>query len=142
MGLFQNAAFCNSLTISFKESVDVSVAVKDKAEVPENEELLLCRQCHQIIARPMDRISVSGAHRHVFANPHGIVYEIGCFRAASGCGYAGATSSEFTWFAGYAWRILLCTGCLSHLGWVFTADSGNRFYGLILDHLIGSSQPV
>jgi hypothetical protein len=129
----------NSPTVSFKESPDVSVAVEDKAEAPESDEVLLCRQCHQIVARPADRIPVNGTHRHVFANPHGIVYEIGCFRVVTGCGYAGGTSTEFTWFAGYAWRILACTGCLSHLGWVFTADAGDRFFALILDHLVGSS---
>jgi hypothetical protein len=125
--------------VSFKASPDVSVVGKDEAEVPEREELLLCRQCHQMIARPADQISVNGAHRHVFANPHGLVYEIGCFRAITGCGYIGGMSTEFAWFAGYAWRILACTGCLSHLGWVFSAGGGDRFYGLILDQLILSS---
>lgn len=129
----------NSLTVSFKESPDVSVALKDKAEVPEGEELFLCRQCHRMIARPMDQISVNGAHRHVFANPHGLVYEIGCFRVVTGCGHVGGTSTEFTWFVGHAWRILACNGCLSHLGWVFSASSGERFYGLVLDHLVGPS---
>jgi len=125
--------------VSFKESPDVSVAVKDEAVAPEFEELLLCRQCHQMIARPADQISVNGAHRHVFANPHGLVYEIGCFCAVTGCCYVGGMSTEFTWFAGHAWRILACTGCLSHLGWVFIAGGGDRFYGLILDRLILSS---
>jgi hypothetical protein len=124
-------------TALFKESSDVSTAVEDKADAMENEELLLCRQCRQIITRATDQISVNGANRHVFANPHGIVYEIGCFRAVTGCGYAGGTSTEFTWFAGYAWRILACTGCLSHLGWAFTENAGDRFYGLILDRKTG-----
>ncbi|MFH0726264.1 MAG: cereblon family protein [Pseudomonadota bacterium] len=113
--------------------------MEDKADAPESDELILCRQCHQIITRPADRISVNGAHRHVFANPHGMVYEIGCFRTVTGCGSVGETSTEFAWFAGYAWRVLACTGCLSHLGWVFIAGGGDRFYGLILDHLISSS---
>jgi hypothetical protein len=125
--------------VSFKESPDISVVVKDKADAPENDELILCRQCHQIIARPADRISTNGAHRHVFANPHGIVYEIGCFGGVTGCGSVGGTSTEFTWFAGYSWRVIICTGCLTHLGWVFIARGGDRFYGLILDNLIDST---
>jgi hypothetical protein len=105
-------------------------------ETPEDEPLIVCRQCRQSIARPSDGIAVNGAHRHVFANPHGLVFEIGCFRAATGCGVVGPASDEFTWFAGYLWQTLLCTGCLSHLGWSFSAGSGDLFFGLIPDQLI------
>jgi hypothetical protein len=79
---------------------------------------------------------VQGAHHHTFANPHGIVYEIGCFKSAQGCGYAGPPSTEFTWFSGYAWRVSFCTMCLTHLGWVFIAGSGDSFHGFILERLI------
>ncbi|MGD9062401.1 MAG: cereblon family protein, partial [Desulfobacterales bacterium] len=65
---------------------------------PEEEEYILCRQCRQAITRPAERIAVQGSHQHTFANPHGIVFEIGCFKSAQGCGYAGAPSTEFTWF--------------------------------------------
>jgi hypothetical protein len=103
---------------------------------PEEEQYVLCRQCHQAITRPAERITVQGAHHHTFANPHGIVFEIGCFKYAQGCGYAGPSSTEFTWFSGYAWRVSFCTLCLTHLGWVFIADSGDSFHGFILDRLI------
>jgi hypothetical protein len=103
---------------------------------PEEEEYILCRQCRQAITRPTERITVQGAHQHTFANPHGIVFEIGCFKNAQGCGYAGPPSTEFTWFSGYAWRICLCTLCMTHLGWIFIATSGDRFHGFILDRLI------
>jgi hypothetical protein len=97
---------------------------------------IICRQCHQPITRPEERITVQGAHHHTFANPHGIVFEIGCFKYAQGCGYAGPPSTEFTWFSGYAWRVSFCTMCLTHLGWVFIAESGDSFHGFILDRLI------
>ena len=103
---------------------------------PEEEEYILCRQCHQAISRPAERISVQGAHHHTFANPHGIVFEIGCFKYAQGCGYAGPPSREFAWFSGYAWRVCFCSMCLTHLGWVFIAASGDSFHGFILDRLI------
>lgn len=122
--------------VCFKEQTDISVSVEDRTESAEKDDDLLCRQCRQIIARVADMISVNGTHRHVFANPHGIVYEIGCFCAATGCGYASPASTEFTWFPGYVWRILACTGCLSHLGWAFTGKAGDQFYGLILDRLV------
>ena len=103
---------------------------------PDEEAYILCRQCRQAITRPAERITVQGSHQHTFANPHGIVFEIGCFKTAQGCGYAGLPSTEFTWFAGYAWRVCYCTLCLTHLGWMFIADSGDSFHGFILDRLI------
>ena len=103
---------------------------------PEEEEYILCRQCHQAISRPADRIMMQGSHRHTFANPHGIVFEIGCFRSVTGCGYAGAASDDFSWFAGYSWRVCLCALCLTHLGWMFSRMGSDVFHGLILDRLI------
>jgi hypothetical protein len=103
---------------------------------PEEEEFILCRQCRQAITRPDDRLTIQGAHRHTFANPHGIVFDIGCFRSVIGCGYAGAASDEFTWFAGYHWRVCYCAMCLTHLGWIFGSMAGHTFHGLIVDKLI------
>ena len=105
-------------------------------ELPEEEDFILCRQCRQPVTRPADRITMQGSHRHAFANPHGLVFEIGCFKTAMGCGYAGASSDEFTWFAGYSWRVCFCAMCLTHLGWVFSSKGGHIFHGLILDRLI------
>ena len=121
-----------------KSDEGVPELIEKEAEEPspEEEEFILCRQCRQAITRPVERISVQGAHHHTFANPHGIVFEIGCFKNVQGCGYIGSPSTEFTWFSGYAWRVGFCTMCLTHLGWVFIAASGDSFHGLILDRLI------
>ncbi|CAB5160738.1 hypothetical protein D3OALGB2SA_5411 [Olavius algarvensis associated proteobacterium Delta 3] len=97
---------------------------------------ILCRQCRQPVTRPDDRISVQGSHTHTFANPHGIVFEITCFRSVTGCGYAGPATDEFSWFGGYRWRIIICATCLTHLGWLFTSAGQDSFAGLILDRLI------
>lgn len=105
-------------------------------EAPEAEPLILCRECLQPVTRERERLAVDGAHRHTFANPYGVVFEIGCFRRAPGCAYAGASSGEFSWFAGYTWRVALCAACLIHLGWVFQSTGGDRFHGLILERLI------
>jgi hypothetical protein len=106
---------------------------------PEVEPYILCRDCLHPVTRVQERIAVNGAHRHTFANPHGIVFEIGCFKRASGCAAVGPASDEFTWFAGYRWRAGLCAACLTHLGWVFTAAGGDGFHGLILERLIEPS---
>lgn len=104
----------------------------------DSEEAILCRQCHQVLTNPSQRTSIQGAHQHTFANPHGIVFQIGCFRSVQGCGYVGPTTSEWSWFKGYSWRILVCSTCLTHLGWLYTATGDEGFSGLILDRIIES----
>ena len=115
------------------------VAEEADEKAPEESRYILCRQCYHPVTSPNDRIAVQGAHHHTFANPHGIVFEIGCFKTADGCAYAGPASDEFTWFTGYSWRVCFCSMCLTHLGWLFVSLSGDGFHGLILDRLIEPS---
>ncbi|MEW6077663.1 MAG: cereblon family protein [Thermodesulfobacteriota bacterium] len=98
---------------------------------------LLCANCLHLITSRQAAISVNGAHQHTFANPHGLVFTIGCFQQAPGCGLAGDATMEFSWFAGYSWRVAVCAACLSHLGWHFSSD-GSGFFGLIIDRLVES----
>ncbi len=107
-----------------------------KEKEPDTGKYILCRQCQLVITSPEERIEMQGAHQHTFANPNGIVYQIGCFRSAAGCGYAGQSSDEFTWFKGYSWRIAVCRSCLFHLGWLFVSQGSDSFNGLILNHLV------
>jgi hypothetical protein len=119
-----------------EDSAPVIEEEEAEAQEPEEEEYILCRQCQQAITRPADRVAIDGSHRHTFANPHGLVYEIGCFKTVRGCGYAGALTDEFSWFAGYSWRVSFCALCLTHLGWMFVSGGGDIFHGLILDRLL------
>jgi hypothetical protein len=105
---------------------------KEKRE----EKAILCAQCRHSITSPRERIDVHGLHRHTFFNPYGIIFEIGCFRVAPGCRYAGAATEEFSWFPGYHWKIAVCNACGSHLGWLYSAPDKDGFHGLILDTLI------
>jgi hypothetical protein len=112
-------------------------AVTSEDTTAEEPELLVrCRNCGHVVARPKDRIERDGAHHHTFANPHGIVYDIRCFRSADGCAASGPATFEFTWFKGYRWRIAVCRACLTHLGWRFDSATSDRFFGLIADRLI------
>lgn len=113
------------------EETDSEAAVEDSRE----RRILVCRSCRRAVTDPAHRISVRGMHRHVFFNPHGIVFEIGCFSRADGCAMSGSPTMEFTWFDGYAWRIAVCSFCLTHLGWQYLGSSGDSFFGLILSHL-------
>ena len=96
---------------------------------------VLCAFCHNAITEMAESISVNGAHKHLFANPHGIVFEIVCFRRCEGCLPIGEPSPEFSWFPGNQWRVAMCRYCHNHLGWLFLSDNSS-FYGMILEHLI------
>ena len=111
---------------------------EDPEEKTAHEPVILCRQCRNHITDDTQRLSIDGANRHTFANPHGHVYDIACFGSAMGCYRAGPPSGEFTWFKGYSWQVIICADCMTHLGWFFISPGGHHFYGLIIDRLIGS----
>ena len=116
------------------------IAIEDDTEKSPSgpEKYILCRQCTQVITTSDERISVDGSHYHTFANPHGMVFDIACFRSVTSCGYAGPPSDEFTWFKGFSWRIAVCGMCLTHLGWLFTSG-GSSFHGLIRNRIVETS---
>ena len=97
---------------------------------------LLCRVCGHRVTSDADRAEVGGAHRHRFANPHGFVFRVGCFREAPGARLTGVPTTDFTWFPGHAWCYVHCGRCGVHLGWHFTGAGRSAFYGLILDSLV------
>ena len=109
-------------------------------EVSDENGHILCARCRRIITTSAHRIDINGAHIHTFANPHGIVFEIGCFQAATGCMYQGPVTDDFSWFAGFGWKIACCGTCMTHLGWLFVSDGGINFCGLILDRLVEQKQ--
>ncbi len=104
-------------------------------EEPQADPLLYCANCLAPVTSEQLRCSVSGSHRHVFANPYGFVFEIGCFEGAPGVAGIGPISTDFSWFAGTAWQTVVCVDCGLHLGWRYDRIEGNFFFGLILDRL-------
>lgn len=96
---------------------------------------LRCRRCGNPVSDERHRIRRGGSAWHRFTNPQGRVFEIGCYAAAPGCACQGPPSTEFSWFAGYAWRVALCAACGNHLGWRFEGRDP-VFFGLILDQLL------
>ena len=95
---------------------------------------LLCAECGLHITSSGSCTQIIGSHVHTFANPHGIIYRIGCFLTAPGCLAHYRETMEFSWFAGYSWRIDVCGRCHGHLGWQFRGKV-STFHGLILDRL-------
>jgi hypothetical protein len=120
------------------DTEDESAVMTEKKaeEAPEEEEIVRCSLCHEMVTNVSEKMSVSGGHQHVFTNPHGYIFEIGCFRNAPGCLNVGDSTGEFTWFSGYVWCYAVCRHCHSHLGWLFENGKGDAFYGLILKKLI------
>lgn len=105
-------------------------------EAPPGEGPLCCGQCLLPVALVRDRIRVNGSHRHVFANPHGLLFEIGCFARAPGCVPIGPATPDFSWFPGTTWRVAVCARCGLHLGWLYADQAGSAgFFGLILPRL-------
>ena len=96
---------------------------------------LLCARCGLRITTRDQRIAMEGMHEHTFANPHGIIYRIGCFRSAPGCTALSEEYKEFTWFEGFVWSHAVCTLCHTHLGWRYRMVE-TCFYGLVLDRLV------
>lgn len=80
---------------------------------------------------------MNGAHVHLFTNPAGFVYEIGCFASAPGCSHVGSIEDAFSWFPGWSWQIATCAACGVHLGWRYcssgsSGSSGAQFHGVIV----------
>ena len=112
-------------------SPDTGAATKERPE-----HAILCGSCRHAVTRERLRIQVDGRHQHRFMNPHGFLFDIGCFHDAPGCLAMGEPTTEFTWFPGFAWRFAVCAACQEHLGWAFEGTGGARFFGLVLNRLI------
>jgi hypothetical protein len=94
---------------------------------------LLCARCWAPIAPDAARVAVQGQHQHVFSNPYGYLYEIGCFSVAPGCDVDPDETTRWSWFPGFAWAVASCATCQQHLGWRFRGAA--TFFGLILERL-------
>ncbi len=102
---------------------------------------LVCARCRAYITATAHQMEMNGRHRHVFDNPVGLVFEIGCFREAPGCVVFDEPTDEFTWFPGFAWQIAWCQGCREHVGWKYTGKGLSPFFGLILGKLVREKSP-
>lgn len=128
----------HAFKIDEKKLADLQRKIGEKTEADDEDRqgrTIRCVNCGHKVTRNSYRIEMNGRHRHVFNNPAGYLFEIGCFGAAEGCSNQGTPTLEFTWFSGYSWRYALCAKCGFHLGWLYQSSGGGAFYGLILSHL-------
>ncbi len=94
-----------------------------------------CAKCSHVLGRSKDAINVNGSHQHFCTNPHGIDFDVGCYSDALGCDISGLPTAADSWFAGFKWRFSTCSGCTTHLGWLFENNSNDHFYGLVRDRI-------
>lgn len=96
---------------------------------------LCCVQCLHPITDQAAYLELAGGHTHVFTNPGGFTYELVLYAYADCIPYGHATT-DYTWFAGYAWQLALCANCREHLGWRYRGAGKAAFYGLIRERLL------
>jgi hypothetical protein len=110
-------------------------APSDSDDVNDPERVVRCATCDHEVARFDDRFAQDGRAEHVFTNPGGYTFVIGCWRQAAGCVGIGEESTEWSWFPGCAWRVAVCRKCTAQLGWLFRGDDVT-FAGLILNRIV------
>lgn len=97
--------------------------------------VLCCISCSAKIAHKEDVFSMSvEGPLGAYVNPGGHVHETLTTYKASNLSLVGRSSTEHSWFPGYAWTIAQCRECSSHMGWKFSATKKNlspqKFWGL------------
>lgn len=98
---------------------------------------LCCMNCRYPVTSIDSTLEINGQHFHQCTNPQGDTFEIRLFAAAT-CVRQGVATTDYTWFAGYAWQLALCSNCLLQLGWAYSRSADADFYGLIAERLTHS----
>jgi len=114
-------------------------------ETPEaDKNFIYCAQCSHVLGRASDAIDISGSHHHFCTNPHGIDFNVCCYKNAPGATISGPPTRADSWFVGHTWRFATCSGCNVHLGWLFETvddEANGQFYGLVAERFQTDSQP-
>jgi len=84
-----------------------------------------CAVCALGLAREDWVLEAASQGPLVFANPHGRFFELLLVTHVVGGIFDRHATSEFTWFAGYAWRVGVCADCRAHIGWHFEATQSD-----------------
>ncbi|BHF72535.1 hypothetical protein SprV_0401560200 [Sparganum proliferum] len=108
---------------------------------------MACVSCKRNMSSQKDVICLAQeGSLQTYVNPHGIVFDmLTLSRVIQGSvELVGESSTEYSWFPGYAWTIAHCAGCYNHVGWLFTAVSEDlrprMFWGIKRDALVPSSE--
>ncbi|MBI5165051.1 MAG: hypothetical protein HY985_14260 [Magnetospirillum sp.] len=114
-------------------SIDIDSSLAEKGDSV----AYYCIRCGQFVTRTSWALRMGGDHEHVLFNPAGVIFRVACFADAPGVVAVGSASGQFTWFRGYLWRVALCRGCDTHLGWMYEGTGAPAvFFGLIRTLLV------
>ncbi len=114
----------------------------DHRLVAERPPVIRCVRCRAELAALQDVMPTPGGG--LFVNPAGLAFEIVRVVAARNVAIASRPTLEATWFAGYAWSIIVCTGCGTHVGWRYDTTAGASppvFFGLLSEAITLDSPP-
>ncbi|XP_043674628.1 protein cereblon isoform X2 [Vespula pensylvanica] len=96
----------------------------------------VCIHCDNFIAHQSNMFPMSTEGlQSTYCNGYGVIFETITVYHAEGLKLNMDTSStDYSWFPGYAWTTASCNNCYSHMGWKFTAVKNNlkpkAFWGL------------
>jgi len=96
---------------------------------------LACMRCKAVITDKAELFSLSQkGPMSAYVNPGGHVHETVTFYKAKNLSLQGQSTTEYSWFPGYAWTVATCKSCHAHMGWKFNADKRglqpSKFWGL------------
>ncbi|XP_011295031.2 protein cereblon [Musca domestica] len=115
----------------------VNTRLKLIASTFKEEAVYICRTCGTHIAncRELFAMSKHGVQSQ-YCNSAGYIHETNTVYQVNRQNilYSGSPSTEFSWFPGYQWHIIVCKICEHHLGWEFKAVESNlipkQFFGI------------
>uniref|UniRef100_A0A182WK39 Protein cereblon n=1 Tax=Anopheles minimus TaxID=112268 RepID=A0A182WK39_9DIPT len=97
----------------------------------------ICKRCESEIANYDDMFAMSKQGvQSSYCNPGGCVHDTLTVHKTKENSTVPIErpSTNFTWFPGYSWQIIVCANCRQYLGWKFVAEKKNvmpkSFYGL------------
>lgn len=94
-----------------------------------------CRICRTQVCSKSDVFSMcTQGFMNAYVNAYGHIHETLTVYKTKNLTLIGRQSTEYSWFPGYAWTIVQCKRCSSHIGWKFTATKTDlkpdKFWGL------------
>ncbi len=94
-----------------------------------------CKACDAYLTENTFLIPIHGETNHFFTNPSGMGFDLLTYEQAEGCVVSGTPTEYFTWFEGFYWQYSYCKQCGMHLGWYYSCEGLEGFFGLITDCL-------
>jgi len=104
---------------------------------PRSGRAYVCAACGTVITYSDAMIRINGMQVHSFLNPAGLRCNFKTFNFCEHVLVHEQLYLEHSWFPGYGWRFLICSGCHQHLGWKYDAVDAAKhpeeFFGVMLD---------